>query len=77
MPAAACAGANPGVDGQLPAQPGELDFTDLDPAATAWYLATLLEGQAFALRIEAGVGVVARALEEQGPERGHGGESFA
>ena len=77
VPAAACAGANPGVGGQFATQPGQLDFTDLNPAAAARYLAALLEGQAFALGIEAGVGGVARALEEQSPERGHGGESFA
>ena len=77
MPTAACTRANTGVGGQLAAQPGQLNFTDLDPAAAAWRLAALLEGQAFALGIEAGVGVVARALEEQSPERGHGSESFA
>ncbi|SPO59289.1 protein of unknown function [Pseudomonas inefficax] len=63
VPAAACAGANPGAGGQFAAQPGELDFADLDPAAAAGRLAALLEGQAFAVGIEAGIGVVARALE--------------
>ncbi|EJT86116.1 hypothetical protein PPS11_00817 [Pseudomonas putida S11] len=66
-----------GTGGQLAAQPGEPDFADLHPAAAAGRLAALLEGQAFAVGIEAGIGVVARALEQQGPERGHGGESCA
>ncbi len=65
VPAAACAGANPGVGGQFATQPGQLDFTDLNPAAAARYLAALLEGQAFALGIEAGVGGVARAWKSR------------
>ena len=68
-------GANPGVGGQRAAQPGKQDFFDLHPAVAAWWLAALLESQAVAVAIEACIGIVARALEEQGPERGHGVES--
>jgi len=74
---AACVSANPGAGGQWAAQPGELYFLDLNPVAAAWRLAALLEGQAVAVAVEAGIGVVARALEEQGPERGHDRQSCA
>ncbi|AFO46821.1 hypothetical protein T1E_0963 [Pseudomonas putida DOT-T1E] len=77
MPTALCTGANPGFGGQFAPQPGQLNFADLHPVDAPWCLAALLEGQAFAISVKAGISVVTRPFEELSPERGHGGESFA
>jgi len=76
LPTPACTGATPGAGRQGPAQPGKLHVTDLNPAATAGRQAALLETQAATGAVEASIDKLGRALEQQVPERGHGGESF-
>jgi len=68
-------GADAGTWGQRLVQPAQVRLADFNPALASWRFAAVLERQADAVLIEAGVVAVAALRRKKGPQKVHGEHS--